>query len=438
MGIADVTRDNVLQTLAEYDDLGGEVFLANYGFKPARSYLLLHDGRRYDSKAIVGVAHRHVNGRALGSGDFSGGAATVVPVLTRLGFRVEGPQTGEGLAGSAFMARLLVSPAFGSAESRQHWKDTLDQTVSFTESKYADKLTADQLRRLTELHPDGRSRFWGARSSHDGKMTEVTTGNVVLFTGKNHVRAIGEVGAIFRNSSFADVMWPPKPGSESWHTVYSLRQFVSAEIPYATLSALLGYKLNHQYPGQLVLSGEQAQAGINGLLITTRTALEEAGAETPPGAVREMPVERQHTRSTTVERAAQQLLFNRDESALVIEFCGTLTDTKAIRFPSAAGICDIYLNGPEGRELIEAKSRVERGYVREALAQLLDYARYVPDQVARLTALFPKPLAPQERDLLHHYGIDIIHRTAPGVFDRDPAPDEARERMRGLWEWREL
>ncbi|TKA11952.1 hypothetical protein [Actinacidiphila oryziradicis] len=213
----------------------------------------------------------------------------------------------------------------------------MDQTVPFAESEYAEKLTGKQLRRLTELHPDGKSRFWGATSGHDGKMAEVTTGDVVLFTGKNHVRAIGEVGAIFRNSSFADVMWPPKPGGESWHTVYSLRQFVPAEIPYATLSALLGYKLNHQYPGQLVLSGERAQAGINGLLITTRTALEEAGAETPPGAVREMPVERQHSRTTTVERAAQQMLFNRDESALVIEFCGTLTDTEANRFSSPAG-----------------------------------------------------------------------------------------------------
>ncbi|TKA11953.1 hypothetical protein FCI23_09060 [Actinacidiphila oryziradicis] len=47
---------------------------------------------------------------------------------------------------------------------------------------------------------------------------------------------------------------------------------------------------------------------------------------------------------------------------------------------------------PEGRELIEAKSRVERGHVREALAQLLDYARYVPDRVDRLAALFPRAL----------------------------------------------
>ncbi|MFC8829565.1 hypothetical protein ACFT9I_29970 [Streptomyces sp. NPDC057137] len=438
MGIDNVTRDHVLQTLAEYDGLGREVFLAKYGFKPARSYLIHHDGRRYDSKAVVGVAHRHVNGHALGSGDFSGGAATVVPVLTRLGFRVEGPRAGKDSADSGFATRLLVSPAFGSAESRRHWKDTLDQPVTFTDSKYAESLTDDQLGRLKEFHPDGQARFWGATSGHDGKMAEVAAGDVVLFTGKNHVRAIGEIGAIFQNSSFADVMWPPKQGGESWHTVYSLREFGLAEIPYTTLSALLGYKSNFQYPGQLVLSGERARAGIDGLLITTRTALEDAGAVAPPRPVSELPVERQHIRSTTVERAAQQVLYNRHESALVIEFCGSLTDTTAIRFASAAGVCDIFLNGPEGRELIEAKSRVERGYVREALAQLLDYARYAPGAVDRLTALFPQPLAPKERLLLHHYGIDIIHRVSPGVFERVPASDQAREQMRSMWESHEL
>lgn len=228
-------------------------------------------------------------------------------------------------------------------------------------------------------------------------------------------------------------MWPPKPGGESWHTVYSLRQFVSAEITYDTLNALLGYKANFAYPGQLVLSGERAQAGIDGLLVTTRTAQEEAGAAAPPGPARELPLEQQHTRSTTIERAAQQSLFNRDESALVIEFCRTLTDTTATRRSSTAGICDILLVGPGGRELVEAKSRIERGYVREALAQLLDYARYIPERIDRLSALFPHPLKATERDLLHHYGIDIIQRVAPSTFERVPAPTEARELMRELW-----
>lgn len=434
MGIVEVTRDHVLRTLAEYDDLGADGFRDTYGFKAARSYLILHEGRRYDSKAIVGVAHRHVTGRPLRPGEFSGGAATVVPVLARLGFHVEGPETERSPVAPSPVTSLLISPAFGSAQSRRHWQDTLEQPVPFAELPYAEKLTDHQLGRLMELHPDGKSRFWGARSGHDAKMAEVSTGDVVLFTGRNHIRAVGEVGAIFRNSAFADMMWPPNPGTESWRTVYSLRQFELAEIPYATLSALLGYQSNFMYPGQLVLSGERARAAVDGLLITTRTSLENSGALTPPDTVSELPVEQQHVRSTKIERAAQEIFFNRDESALVIEFCATLTDTAANRFSSPAGICDIFLDGPEGHELVEAKSRVERSYVRDALAQLLDYVRYAPGGVDRLSALFPEPPEPKERQLLHHYGIDIIHRVSPGVFDRIPASDRAREQMRGIWE----
>jgi hypothetical protein len=37
-------------------------------------------------------------------------------------------------------------------------------------------------------------------------MTEVSTGDVVLFTWRMHVRAVGEVGTCFRNKEFADLL----------------------------------------------------------------------------------------------------------------------------------------------------------------------------------------------------------------------------------------
>ena len=89
MALGDLTsRDAVLRAIAEYDLLGGDAFRSEHGFGPARSYFLVHDGRRYDSKAIAGVAHgyQHPELGALGAADFSGGDATVRPVLERLGF----------------------------------------------------------------------------------------------------------------------------------------------------------------------------------------------------------------------------------------------------------------------------------------------------------------------------------------------------------------
>ena len=47
---------HVRQAAAEYDELGQEEFLARYGFGRARAYLLIIDGKGYDSKAILGAA----------------------------------------------------------------------------------------------------------------------------------------------------------------------------------------------------------------------------------------------------------------------------------------------------------------------------------------------------------------------------------------------
>jgi len=85
-----ITRGAVLTAIAEYDQLGQEEFLRRYGFDRSRQYVLVHDGKRYDSKAIVGVAHGFLPGKAvLTASEFSGGKATVGQLLARLGFHVE-------------------------------------------------------------------------------------------------------------------------------------------------------------------------------------------------------------------------------------------------------------------------------------------------------------------------------------------------------------
>lgn len=81
-------RSAVLAAINECDSLGRERFLSQYGFGKARTYVLIYNGKSYDSKAIVGVACKHQFGRALTSAEFSGGVATVVAKLTELGFTV--------------------------------------------------------------------------------------------------------------------------------------------------------------------------------------------------------------------------------------------------------------------------------------------------------------------------------------------------------------
>ena len=93
MALSDLTQNSVLQALAEFNELGRDAFLDRYKFGKARGYFVVHNGRRYDSKAIAGAAHAYTssNARALKASDFSGGEKTVASKLRELGFTVTEP-----------------------------------------------------------------------------------------------------------------------------------------------------------------------------------------------------------------------------------------------------------------------------------------------------------------------------------------------------------
>jgi putative restriction endonuclease len=91
MALADLSsRTAVLAAVREFDQLGRDGFLGQYGFGRARQYFLEIDGKLYDSKAIVGAAHGYEfpDEGPLGWDDFSGGEYTVQRKLEELGFSV--------------------------------------------------------------------------------------------------------------------------------------------------------------------------------------------------------------------------------------------------------------------------------------------------------------------------------------------------------------
>jgi 5-methylcytosine-specific restriction enzyme A len=93
MALADLTTNSVLRALSEFDELGRETFLQRHGFRRARGYFVLHNGNRYDSKAIAGVAHGFAGhgSKPLSPAEFSGGEKTVAKRLRELGFTVIEP-----------------------------------------------------------------------------------------------------------------------------------------------------------------------------------------------------------------------------------------------------------------------------------------------------------------------------------------------------------
>ncbi len=91
--LSDLTDVAAVQAaLDEYSQTGQAAFLHRHGFGKASDFLVRNPrtGDWADSKAIAGVAlaYQHPDSGGLGADQFSGGEATVVPRLTRLGFEV--------------------------------------------------------------------------------------------------------------------------------------------------------------------------------------------------------------------------------------------------------------------------------------------------------------------------------------------------------------
>ncbi|MEU3353810.1 HNH endonuclease [Streptomyces sp. NPDC037389] len=148
MAPAEITRAGILQAITEHDQLGRETFLETYGFRAAASYLLVYEGREYDSKAIAGVAHLYDFGEALKPSQFSGGLKHAVAWLRREGFTVvEPPKTflrrvgevrparragGTSVHRPALLLRAIGQAAAG-APRMQLWSTTRDAMAPLLE-----------------------------------------------------------------------------------------------------------------------------------------------------------------------------------------------------------------------------------------------------------------------------------------------------------------
>jgi 5-methylcytosine-specific restriction protein A len=87
-----LTEAAITKAVREFDRLGRKTFLKKYGFSGAKDYFLVIDGKNYDSKAIVAVAHQYLpGGRPLGPYGLHGGAGDAAKTLKSLGYEITSP-----------------------------------------------------------------------------------------------------------------------------------------------------------------------------------------------------------------------------------------------------------------------------------------------------------------------------------------------------------
>lgn len=337
------------------------------------------------------------------------------------------------------MVQVVIQPSFGNVDAQRHWADTIAQEVSLTDADVRATFSPDQITALESLHPTGRARFWGSVSSHDSRMDALATGDIVLFTGKKHVRGIGEVGVSFRNARTADTLWTPHEDRGSYHNVYSLRSFQETLIPYEEIWALPGFNHGDNFMGTRFVTDERANYLLEGLGIhpttdAVRESLVEAALErelTRATGTTVIPGEAFNVSATSYQTPARTTLVRRSESLLVANYTAHL-GIEHERTSTPVGLTDLYMPADGGgHSLVEAKSNTSRRHVREAVGQLLDYAPHCAD-VTEMAVLLPERPDHQTIDYAHRYGIDIIYRTPTGSFDKAQAPEDTRTAILGM------
>jgi hypothetical protein len=390
MALGDLTsRTAVLQALAEYDRLGQEAFLQHYGFGRARQYLLVHNGQRYDSKAIAGAAHGYQFPELgpLRAADFSGGETTVASKLRSLGFDVitnrADPswdiEVGQSLTRRELQQRYGGAP-FGGIEPSRSTPNVL---------LFTDPDSGQRHGYIDGWADDGCFHYTGEGQRGDQRLRE---GN----------KAIRDHGGDGRTLRLFRAQGP--------QVTYLGAFTTDADQPYYFTDApeTGGGPLRTVIVFRLRPVGE----------VLRRDPEIMAFASIP--AFTEVPVEAQHQERYQVQ-AGEPTEAERREAGLVhryrqhLEQRGATIVRLAIRPDQERRplYCDLF--NKTDHELIEAKGTVSREAIRLGLGQLLDYRRFVTP-TPHMVLLVPMRPRPDLLELLHQYVIKVVWEERPGQF----------------------
>jgi hypothetical protein len=158
------SADAVRAAMAEFDRVGRDAFLEQYGYGKALTYFIREGGNSYDSKAIYGVAYgyEHPDHGPLSNHAFSGGDATVKRRLETLGFEVTGPD--ETAENSVWMVKAgrgdvhaptvlqdgVISVEWGELDDLGHM--TRDELASRMRTAFPERPQSTQTRDTNELY----------------------------------------------------------------------------------------------------------------------------------------------------------------------------------------------------------------------------------------------------------------------------------------------
>lgn len=352
-------------------------------------------------------------------------------------------------SGVIVVAVLIHPSGMGNPAGARNWRNTIERPIEFRVGAVGEALAPDERAVLERLHPEGAAPFWGAHGLHGAQIRRLREDDVVVLTGNGRVRAVGRVGLVADNARLGDALWPRHPVQGSYRHAYSLVGLELVDLPLAGLrqAGITWFQTplyvdDARADAVLEALGDAVPEAIAGAVSPVEREFQEVQQyEAADDAVardlswvREIKIETLTLGDVPV-RGRGSSTMHRGENLLVHAYAASLgPGLEAVRYVTPSGVTDLDVIGDGHHELVEAKSSAGRTYVRQALAQLLDYAPALGERrPGSLAALFPTRPGDDAIALLHRYGVTCIYRTEDERFARLEAPAEVREAIARLW-----
>lgn len=358
MALSDVTADGVVSALAEFDRLSRDAFLAKHGFGKARSYFLIRGNRRYDSKAIVGVAHGYDRPDLgpLRPQEFTGGESTVARLLASLGFDVEKPRRNPTWTEKELILALDLYLREGLLDDKNQSvvelsRDLNDMTI------HAERPDAFRFR-----NPNGVA----LKLANFAALDPNYAGRGTTRVGRRDIEVWERYAS--EEDALADAATAIRQGLEP--TTVPPTQTAATRVVEAEIEA------QHVEQFQVSVGSQVIEANRREQLLVL--------------AYREHLVHQGH-------KVTRHLYSPGDSGS-----------------PLASDLVN-----ENARVLYEAKGDVRRASVRMAIGQLLDYRRFEREPIS-LAVLLPRKPSPDLIDLIHSVPASVVWRTEDGFASADP------------------
>lgn len=157
------------------------------------------------------------------------------------------------------MPAVLIQPSGGTA-AQEHYKTSIRNKVRF--SDHLDLLSTSEISSLNSDFGVGEASMWGLvpgdKDINVARWDSITSGDLVLFTGKKKMFAMGIVVSKFRNARLAERLWGRDSKGQTWEYMYTLKAVHEIDIPYSDFNSAVGDSPKNNHMGFRILDDEKS------------------------------------------------------------------------------------------------------------------------------------------------------------------------------------